>query len=57
MCFVEPSEEVSKCSFSTCMENRRLAVRNNQPFTCKHLGSVKDRGSLNGYYHQNIVKQ
>ena len=40
---------MSKCSFSTCMENRRLAVRNNKEFTCKHLKTAFDSGSVSGY--------
>ena len=53
MGFVEPSdEEVSKCSFSTCIENRRLAVRNDEQFDCKHLQSAREHileKSLKGY--------
>ena len=39
---VEDSAEVSKCSYSTCMENRRLAVKNNVEFRCKHLQTARD---------------
>ena len=39
---LETEEMVSKCSYSTCMENRRLAVRNEVAFDCKHLQSVSD---------------
>ena len=43
-CMVVPAAdgEVSMCSYKTCMEKRRLAVRNDQQFDCKHLQTVKD---------------
>ena len=43
-CLVEPGteNEVSKCSYPTCMEIRRLSVRNNKPFDCKHLLMARD---------------
>ena len=51
---MEPSEEVSMCSFHICMENRRLAVRNIKQFDCKHLQLVKDSSSLSGYQYNEI---
>ena len=43
-CLVEPGteNEVSKCSYPNCMENRRLSVRNNTSFDCKHLVMARD---------------
>ena len=38
----EDGAEVSKCSYSDCMENRRVAVRNNREFNCKHLQTARD---------------
>ena len=59
-CMVEPGNDtsVSKCSFATCMANRQLSVKNNTPFSCKHLDDVLeslDAGTVERYEHFNLT--
>ena len=32
--------EIHQCDFNKCEETRKVAIKNNQPFTCKHIEKV-----------------
>ena len=38
---------VSMCSYPECMQKRRLAVRNQHKFNCKHLSIAKESNDAN----------